>query len=28
TMIIIGSSLTRVIERPAGPILYTPRSAP
>jgi precorrin-3B C17-methyltransferase len=28
TMIIIGSSLTRMIERPAGPILYTPRSAP
>lgn len=27
TMIIIGSSLTRIIERPAGPILYTPRSA-
>ena len=28
TMIIIGSSLTRIIDRPAGPILYTPRSAP
>lgn len=28
TMVIIGSSLTRVIDRPAGPILYTPRSAP
>ncbi|MES3153089.1 precorrin-3B C(17)-methyltransferase [Sphingomonas faeni] len=28
TMIIVGSSLTRIIERPAGPILYTPRSAP
>jgi precorrin-3B C17-methyltransferase len=28
TMIIIGSSLTRIMERPAGPILYTPRSAP
>ncbi|HXH15797.1 MAG TPA: precorrin-3B C(17)-methyltransferase [Sphingomonas sp.] len=27
TMIIIGSSLTRIIERPVGPILYTPRSA-
>ncbi len=27
TMIIVGSSLTRVIDRPAGPILYTPRSA-
>ena len=26
TMVIVGSSLTRVIERPAGPILYTPRS--
>lgn len=25
TMVIVGSSLTRVIERPAGPILYTPR---
>ena len=28
TIIIIGSSLTRIIARPAGPILYTPRSAP
>ena len=28
TMIIIGSSLTRVIDRPSGPMLYTPRSAP
>jgi precorrin-3B C17-methyltransferase len=28
TMVIVGSSLTRVIERAAGPILYTPRSAP
>jgi len=27
TMIIVGSSLTRVIDRAAGPILYTPRSA-
>ncbi|WP_242145975.1 precorrin-3B C(17)-methyltransferase [Sphingomonas sp. BAUL-RG-20F-R05-02] len=27
TMVIIGSSLTRVIARPRGPILYTPRSA-
>lgn len=26
TMVIVGSSLTRIIERPAGPILYTPRS--
>ena len=28
TMIIIGSSLTRIIDCAAGPILYTPRSAP
>ncbi|GGB91499.1 precorrin-3B C(17)-methyltransferase [Novosphingobium endophyticum] len=28
TMVIVGSSLTRIIERAAGPILYTPRSAP
>lgn len=28
TMVIVGSSLTRVIERAIGPILYTPRSAP
>ncbi len=27
TMVIVGSSLTRVIETPRGPILYTPRSA-
>jgi precorrin-3B C17-methyltransferase len=27
TMVIVGSSLTRVIERAGGPILYTPRSA-
>ncbi|WP_380779535.1 precorrin-3B C(17)-methyltransferase [Sphingomonas sp. R86520] len=27
TMIIVGSSLTRVIDRAIGPILYTPRSA-
>jgi precorrin-3B C17-methyltransferase len=27
TMVIVGSSLTRVIARPRGPILYTPRSA-
>jgi precorrin-3B C17-methyltransferase len=27
TMVIIGSSRTRLIERAAGPILYTPRSA-
>lgn len=26
TMVILGSSLTRIIERPAGPILYTPRA--
>lgn len=28
TMVIIGSSRTRIIERDAGPILYTPRSVP
>jgi precorrin-3B C17-methyltransferase len=28
TMVIVGSSLTRVIERAVGRILYTPRSAP
>lgn len=27
TMVIVGSSLTRIIERPGGRILYTPRSA-
>lgn len=27
TMVIVGSSLTRVIEREVGPIFYTPRSA-
>ena len=27
TMVILGSSRTRLIARPAGPILYTPRSA-
>ncbi len=27
TMVIVGSSQTRLIERAAGPILYTPRSA-
>lgn len=27
TMVIVGSSRTRLIERAAGPILYTPRSA-
>lgn len=27
TMVIVGSSATRVIETPNGPILYTPRSA-
>jgi precorrin-3B C17-methyltransferase len=26
TMVIVGSSQTRIIERPRGPILYTPRS--
>ena len=28
TMVIVGSSLTRMIARPGRPILYTPRSAP
>jgi precorrin-3B C17-methyltransferase len=28
TMVIVGSSLTRTIARPAGDLLYTPRSAP
>lgn len=28
TMVIVGSSQTRIIERPIGPILYTPRSIP
>lgn len=28
TMVIVGSSRTRIIERPAGPVLYTPRSVP
>lgn len=28
TVVIVGSSRTRVIERPGGPILYTPRSVP
>ncbi|MDF0544234.1 precorrin-3B C(17)-methyltransferase [Sphingobium sp. H39-3-25] len=28
TMVIVGSSQTRLIKRAAGPILYTPRSAP
>lgn len=27
TMVIVGSSRTRLIQRPSGPILYTPRSA-
>ena len=27
TLVIVGSSLTRLIPRPAGPILYTPRWA-
>lgn len=27
TVVIVGSSLTRVIETPHGPVLYTPRSA-
>ncbi|WP_170458500.1 precorrin-3B C(17)-methyltransferase [Ruegeria arenilitoris] len=28
TVVIVGSSLTRVIDRPIGPIVYTPRSTP
>lgn len=28
TMVIVGSSLTRVVERPVGPLVYTPRSVP
>ncbi|MFT3757892.1 precorrin-3B C(17)-methyltransferase [Thauera sp.] len=28
TVVIVGSSQTRLIERPAGALLYTPRSAP
>lgn len=28
TMVIVGSSQTRIIDRPAGPVLYTPRSVP
>lgn len=28
TVVIVGSSQTRIVERPAGAILYTPRSAP
>ena len=28
TMVIVGSSRTRLIDRPGSPILYTPRSAP
>ncbi|MGV6850181.1 MAG: precorrin-3B C(17)-methyltransferase [Marinibacterium sp.] len=28
TVVIVGSSLTRVIDRPTGPIVYTPRSTP
>ncbi|WP_119168473.1 precorrin-3B C(17)-methyltransferase [Algihabitans albus] len=27
TLVIVGSSQTRVIDRPAGPLVYTPRSA-
>jgi precorrin-3B C17-methyltransferase len=26
TMVLVGSSQTRIIERPQGPIVYTPRS--
>lgn len=28
TMVIVGSSRTRTIARPGGPVLYTPRSVP
>ncbi|WP_300034633.1 precorrin-3B C(17)-methyltransferase [uncultured Roseobacter sp.] len=28
TVVLVGSSLTRLIERPGAPIVYTPRSAP
>ncbi|MGR3742840.1 MAG: precorrin-3B C(17)-methyltransferase [Pseudooceanicola nanhaiensis] len=28
TVVIVGSSATRVIERPQGPVVYTPRSVP
>ena len=28
TMVIVGSSRTRIVERPGTPWLYTPRSAP
>lgn len=28
TVVLVGSSLTRVIERPQGPLVYTPRSVP
>jgi precorrin-3B C17-methyltransferase len=28
TMVIVGSSTTRIIDRPRGPIVYTPRSVP
>jgi precorrin-3B C17-methyltransferase len=28
TMVIVGSSRTRIIERVRGPILYTPRGTP
>lgn len=28
TVVLVGSSLTRVLPRPGGPLVYTPRSAP
>ena len=28
TVVIVGSSLTRVVDRPVGPLVYTPRSVP
>lgn len=28
TVVIVGSSLTRVVDRPIGPLVYTPRSVP
>ena len=28
TVVIIGSSLTRLLQRPAGALLYTPRATP
>lgn len=28
TMVLVGSSRTRIIDRPQGPVVYTPRGAP